>query len=80
MTPMREYRRTAALHQNQRLDRGLPFGEAGFLFRQAGDVVAGVPQRVAVGQGDRMIFALGGRRSKRSASSSLEMSSARCDA
>jgi hypothetical protein len=29
-----EHRRTAALHhQQQRLDRGLPFGEGGFLFK-----------------------------------------------
>src|SRR6266436_7230791 len=41
-----EHRRSAVLdHQHQRLDRGLPFRERGFLFWQAGDVVAGVPQR-----------------------------------
>jgi hypothetical protein len=34
-----------ANNQHQRLDRGLPFREGGFLFRQIGDVVAGVVQR-----------------------------------
>jgi hypothetical protein len=34
----RHHRRTAAAAQHQRLDRGLPFRQVGFFFRQAGDV------------------------------------------
>ena len=39
----RHHRRAASRHQHQHFDRGLPFRQVGFLFRQAGDVVGGVP-------------------------------------
>jgi hypothetical protein len=49
-------------HQHQGLDRGLPFGENRFPFRQASDVVTRVPQRdqrSPVRQGDCIVeFAL----------------------
>jgi hypothetical protein len=39
----RHHRRTASRYQHQNLDRSLPFRQVGFLLRQAGDVVCGIP-------------------------------------
>ena len=39
----RHHRWTASGHQHQNLDRRLPFRQVGLLFRQAGDVVGGIP-------------------------------------
>ena len=41
-TDARHHRRAAARYQHQDLDCRLPFGQVGFLFGQAGDVVGGV--------------------------------------
>jgi len=58
----RHHRRTAPSDQHQDLDRGLPFRQVGFLFRQASDVVGGVTKRdelAPIGQRYRVLeFAL----------------------